>query len=890
VWTRRREHKAAVRAIADGRSVDWDGLAARAVGGDQRVISALRSLVPSQGRDFHTRPGDGGPNLGWATRTVAGLGILEGALALLAYAFGGAIAPGALSPPLQYPTTVAVFLTTGAVLLFGSRRKREARSLGAFLVLVASAFSAPLFSALWDVAPWLRRGMGAVALDAFLPAVLLSFILALPEMPEFVRPQKVGRSLLLCFWLAGALLAAVNIGLATWQSEPPAILAKFDRRSPLESWYWAVVVTAVLVDVALAVWKFLRTIGQDRERTKWLLLAVVCGSAPTALASAMVASFSPFQAWVTAHQTGIGYIVYVSLLTIPVSTACLVTARRVIEIRLDLLIYSAALASGWLLGIASTVTLAMLAYSQRDRPLGVILREPSYGILLGLVLVAVGVGFSHRRITLLLRGLCFRERPNAEASLTALARVSGAGVSILDVVRAVRGEIGDALRPLRIDMFVWNPTASAYIPVAAGHQRALAASSAVAAIAAEIGEPFPTDLEESRSIARVLPERDQQWLLDLTCRLLVPFPGAGHTPIALAVLGPKASDLRYSIGDRRYLRALAEASGPLFEGHIDGGGLTEGTQPSVAAGTLPGRALECDRCGIVLDDRDECGCGGRLGPCLLPPLLLGKFRIERRIGRGGMGVVYRAQDIALDRPVAIKTLPTLSTVATLRLQREARAMATVSHPNLAVVLGLETWRGTPLLVMEYLHGGTLAARLSTSRLTPEAAFGIGLDLAAALESMHRVGLVHRDVKPSNIGFQRGDVPKLLDFGLAQILRATTPEERVPRQPPRDVVGTPAYLPPEALKRRIAEPTWDLWGLNVTLFEAIAGVNPFRGDTLSETVRRIESVSALELAQLVASHSAPVATYFARALAADPRQRPTSGHALRAELTTTLAAL
>ena len=152
----------------------------------------------------------------------------------------------------------------------------------------------------------------------------------------------------------------------------------------------------------------------------------------------------------------------------------------------------------------------------------------------------------------------------------------------------------------------------------------------------------------------------------------------------------------------------------------------------------------------------------------MPLILDDRLRFLNRIGAGGMGLVYRATDLRLRQPRAVKTLPRVEAAAVSRMHREARTMAAVSHPNVAILHGLEMWRGVPLLVMEFLDGGTLAGQLLKSPLKVASALGLALDLAEGLDSLHSLGLIHiRDIKPSNIGFSASGAPKLLDFRTGQ---------------------------------------------------------------------------------------------------------------------------
>jgi serine/threonine-protein kinase len=243
-------------------------------------------------------------------------------------------------------------------------------------------------------------------------------------------------------------------------------------------------------------------------------------------------------------------------------------------------------------------------------------------------------------------------------------------------------------------------------------------------------------------------------------------------------------------------------------------------------------------------------CHGHLRPCTLPSILAGKFAVARQIGVGGMGIVYEAHDLDLGRPVALKTLPKVAPQHVARLRREARAMATIHHPHLAVIYAIEVWRGVPVLVIEYLSGGTLADRLDAGPLPIDDALTMAIAMADVLDHVHRAGMLHRDVKPRNIGYTGDAIPKLLDFGLVRltsvsaaaddttslaVLHDAQPgdgsrggESRGATEP---LVGTASYLSPEAVSLHPPDHSFDLWALGVTLYEAISGGNPLgRADT------------------------------------------------------------
>jgi serine/threonine protein kinase len=293
----------------------------------------------------------------------------------------------------------------------------------------------------------------------------------------------------------------------------------------------------------------------------------------------------------------------------------------------------------------------------------------------------------------------------------------------------------------------------------------------------------------------------------------------------------------------------------------------------------------------------------------LPLIVAGKFRLTRRVGDGAMGVVYRGMDVQLSRPVAIKTLPRLNMPAAARLRREARVIASVSHPNLASIYGVESWRGMPMLVLELLSGGTLADRLHVGPMPSAEALQVGVSLAEALGAVHRAGILHRDVKPSNIGFTADGVPKLLDFGVSRLLdraadgrpvdsadrrevraaiASTDDDLRLSTTADGRVVGTLLYLSPEALNAERPTETFDLWSLCIVLFEAIAGRHPLRAATIAELVTRITRCDVPDIRSFLPGADPSLAKFFQDAFSPRREDRPRSAADLRDQLQSLLA--
>jgi serine/threonine protein kinase len=237
-------------------------------------------------------------------------------------------------------------------------------------------------------------------------------------------------------------------------------------------------------------------------------------------------------------------------------------------------------------------------------------------------------------------------------------------------------------------------------------------------------------------------------------------------------------------------------------------------------------ASECRECGKVVGASgvSTCDqCGEPLEFSCLPLDLHGKFRLVRRLGRGGMGVVYLAEDTSLNRAVALKTLPHCSKAAIERLQREARIMASLNHAHLASIYGFERWNDRPVLIAEYLEGGTLSTRASSrGGIATKDAVRWTLELCDGLDYLHQRELLHGDVKPSNLGFDLHDNAKLLDFGLAAPFRG---DAAVAGDGGNLRWGTWLFTCPEAATRPPC-PQFDLWSLALVLYELLAQRLPF----------------------------------------------------------------
>jgi eukaryotic-like serine/threonine-protein kinase len=260
---------------------------------------------------------------------------------------------------------------------------------------------------------------------------------------------------------------------------------------------------------------------------------------------------------------------------------------------------------------------------------------------------------------------------------------------------------------------------------------------------------------------------------------------------------------------------------------------------------------------------------------------LGPYEIQSVIGKGGMGEVYQARDTRLDRTVAIKMLPDhLSADPQLRERfgREARAISSLSHPNICVLYDIGSDRGVDFLVMEYLEGETLAARITKGPLTLADAIPIAIQIADALAKAHRAGITHRDLKPGNVMLTKSGA-KLLDFGLAQITPASGGQNLSAMQTPTPnltmegtLLGTLPYMAPEQVESGSADARSDVWAFGCVLYEMVTGRPAFAGKGQASLIAAVMGTEPAPVTSLQASIPPAFDRLVRHCLAKDPNRR------------------
>ena len=260
---------------------------------------------------------------------------------------------------------------------------------------------------------------------------------------------------------------------------------------------------------------------------------------------------------------------------------------------------------------------------------------------------------------------------------------------------------------------------------------------------------------------------------------------------------------------------------------------------------------------------------------------LAHYDVTALIGEGGMGQVYRATDTQLGRDVALKILPDAFAADPDRLarfQREAQVLASLNHPNIAQIHGIEKSDDTQALVLELVEGPTLADRIATGPIPLDEALPIAKQIAEALEAAHEAGVIHRDLKPANIKVREDGTVKVLDFGLAKAFDPTPAGD--PSQSPTltaaatqmgVILGTAAYMSPEQARGKPVDKRADIWAFGAVLFEMLTGTKPFPGDDASQTLARVID-RAPDWGSFPGTLPRGLDTFVRRCLEKDPRQR------------------
>ena len=816
------------------------------------------------------------------------------------------LAPGSPNPTAPWipPGFVIAQLLayggTGAFLLMTHAHDRRTAYLGVTLTLVSSTFATGYAAELARRIPQLSM-IAPLYPDAFFPYFVGQFVRAFPERHTHPRADSALRVLVMIAASTGWMLFGAN-ALAGWSElESVGLLSLVQRRSTVGTIYWTTVFGLVFAILPLAFVGLGTVTPNDRRRVRLFWTAFLAAFTPTVL-TVMLGAIPGFGPTVTRWAVSLRgqFVLQLPLVSLPVTVGYAVLVRQLLPWRVVVRRAVQYLLTRWTISAACIVpTTAVLvdAYLHRRETIADVFSGQLLWLLAGAGLAAVAL-FAREDLLHSIDRYFFREAYDARRVLVDLGEQIRGARRVDELVAWLTSGIDRALQPDATAVLVRDAKGEDFVSLF-GSVEPLPASSVIAELLGPTSDPLDVQLDDPTSPLRLVPPAERQWLVDSRSRLLVPLHSSEQILVGLITLAERKSELPYSQEDRWLLSAIADAGALTIENHAIRRGPVEASDWwHVGLTPRHGRAAECPDCGTVYSpDRRSClECGTTLGPSEIPEVLFGKFRFETRVGRGAMGIVYRARDLALERVVAIKTLPGTSPEHAQRLRLEAKTMAAVMHRNLALIYGVESWRGRPMLVCEFMSHGTLAERLANGRVPWPEALSLGVSLAEALHVIHSAGLLHRDLKPTNIGYAQDGVPKLLDFGLVYLLSQAQPSEmgtpirgaeasvdQSALSMSRRLVGTPLYLSPEACLGHRPNVSFDLWSLNVLLLEVVAGRHPFRGETLDETLDRIQQGPVRGTFDGLEHCPRSLVDYFARGLSSEIHDRPASAQQLAESL-------
>jgi eukaryotic-like serine/threonine-protein kinase len=726
-------------------------------------------------------------------------------------------------------------------------------------------------SDVWAGLPWL---VGAALWLPFcsgfsLPALLLSFFLAYPR-PLMRSPLKW-----VAAWVPAAVVVSAHLSIYVKAVYRPTEVRQLP---PGFEWRWVVWIGYLVAAAVVAFIAYRRADVVERRRLGVMLL----GGGVGALAGGPIAL-----AYWRGSQTGLFEspavaVAILALLAVPLAFAYAILRHRLFDVRLIVrqgVRY--ALARRLLISLVplALVGLAADVYRNRDLAVGELfgIRAPAY-----LVVVAVALVAQWRRSAWLeaLDRRFFRERYDAQRLLRGVIEELHRADTLEQSATRVVARVEEALHPTFVALLTREPGCDDYGRLAAapsaGGPAGLPGSAKVLALARALGRPLDLSAAADGWLAEQLPELEAAAVNDLGIDLVVPIESSDERTDAVLVLGRRRSEEPYAPEDQDLLWTIARSLGVL--------GRPE--RVSSASDSFQ----ECPRCGACYDSgTPACKADtSALSQVGLPRVLVGRYRLEQRLGRGGMGVVYGATDLSLVRIVAVKVLREElvgDRESAERFESEARTSARFAHPHVVTIHDFGVVRGSRgFLVMERLDGRTLRDELvRAGRIEIPRVISIMRGVCSAVEAAHRRNLVHRDLKPENVFLSTNDgveTPKVLDFGIAKVMSA--PHTADPGETRAGVMlGTPRYMAPEQLRGEAPAPSWDLWAVAVMTCEMLTGVHPFATVAFGLSSNGVPAASPV-----IAGGTDMDPRYqaqLARWLSIDPAGRPASAGALFQEL-------
>jgi len=767
-----------------------------------------------------------------------------------------------------------IALAVGLFVVFNRPRDFVSRLGGWVLVVMATVFEA--FQ--WGLSASIRALPLLVAV-----AVMLSYVSAAFRTPLLAAffclyPKRLflNRWLWIGFWagpLAATLYALYLLSRTVYDPghltslTPPWVLTLFGVQS-------LVYLLAVLVVLPVNYWK-LET-QTDRRRFRVLVFGALVAMLfylPRVIGTSLIRLSPRFNEF---FGSPLVYMAMsIGMLIFPMSFAYAILKQRLFDVRIIIrrgLQY--ALARRVLLAIPALAIglLVVTVVAQGSQPLFSVLKSHAASFV-AIAALATLASTQRQKWLLALDRKFFRDKYDAQQLFREIVEDIRRADNVEEVAPLIVGRVAEALHTRGCGLLVRKPGENLYRVVATAplgsFSTDLPATNKLIPLVRSLESSMSITAAGSTWLGEQLSQVDKDFLQSARIELLVPVSLKEGNTEAVLVLAGKRSEEPYSNEDTALLENVASALALL---------LMRGSA------IRPGRAFEeCPACGTCYDTgTTRCTKeGAALVLVASPRMFAGRYRLEGKLGQGGMGKVYRATDVSLNREVAVKMIRDeffTDQKAIDKFRQESQITGSLAHPNVVTVYDFGAEASQRLfLVMELLRGITLRQELRTrKRLSPSRMLELFEGICAGVGAAHARGLIHRDLKPENIFLSQKDareIVKITDFGVAKTLPVSPDDTRDTIT--GALVGTVKYMSPEQLRGRSLSPRWDLWALAVIAYEALCGCAPFSGEDLTALQSSIMGVNFPPVTRLLPDASPRWQAFFERAFSQDEEDRVAS---------------
>ena len=765
--------------------------------------------------------------------------------------------PEARTPPGQL-LQLLVFISAAIALFF--LRSSDATAALSILALALSgiANAGPARGTVWSV-PFgeLVTGISWIAGPFAFPVIALA-ILYFPSKSPLLDRHRMLHAIP---WIAAAPMLVLGVARAVhlWGLEAPGPIVEWEAAHPTV--YYGSFSAALTLNVLVVIegtyrYRFNHD-ANERRRIRMALYTAVPGVLAYVVKEGVPAAARLLGMQPPSFGALSNGLLHAAMLLPAFGLVYAVGVERVLGPRVVLrrsLQYALAARSMTFVALLPLVVLIVMLIEDRALTVGEVVLDKGLAYV-ALIAMIVATFWYRERARSWLDQRFFREEYDARKILVSLASRVRFETDPTDLATLVVKQLDDALHPEVAAFMVEGVEAGWLSPVAELHNPIdpIASDSSLVSMLRWSDEPLELFLHDPRSPVRRLPADEQSWLERSGASLLVPVVDGEKALLGVILLGEKLSEEAYTDEDRQLLASIAAQVGLGFDvarlrQRIDSGATTSSTTRLAVRAAQP--MMECPTCGRCEESGTaRCPADGTLMQTVpaVPRVVDNKYRVEQLLARGGMGAVYRARDVRLDRLVALKVVRAEllgDTEARQRFRREAQIVAGLQHPSIVQIFDYGTFAdGGAYLVMELVRGEDLRRVLQREGwLEPERALRILNAVCGAMETAHREGVLHRDLKPENILLPGGPVvAKVLDFGVAKVVRDDAGE--------RDtiaadgslvtaagmIIGTPAYMAPEQLRGLTPDARCDIFSLGVIAFEMLTGELPFGSGTLADIV-------------------------------------------------------